>query len=721
MIKKITAKVLIILLFTIIVVSLTYLGALLFQKVQEARYEQIPQITEYSQHQAELIDFAGQIDTPSNKESLSTTSYPLTGFPSNYDDTLKKLNISLTYTQKVNLLANGVTITTSNPGVALQESYSSYYSDLMQKDLPILMTRESLANLFNYSMTEIKQRIIESSLNPLLHETAKDLSRYFRKASTTSQSRYIQQQSIIMKMQMDNTSALLSNKKYEDALIQLNDFFDINTKTKLYIFYALASTDHIEDIARLNRINNIFDISPQALNFDKEFKYTKDLEGEVIEKTLKNFKISADNEPQNTIHSWQLMQSDIYPVYSLSNSVEKVLEQQSLEIINQSRFTFDNEPSEKSVPATSNEAYLEVAPELYTLYTKVCSVVKNELESSGMLDQTTNESLDELSETFSYLADSSTINPNPEHVARILSMSNNLGAPEENTRVVIKLRLTAVKDQQGKVILATSPVSIIEKRDAESNTWSVLSQYDITPPNNNFNEKYDFKIKPQAKGTVRVPILMYHQIAAVPTSGSQFVKGLYVSPKEFETQLAYLVAHNYKALTPQELHDILATGENPKQKSIMITFDDGVRNHYTTAYPLLKKYGLTGVFFVVSHRSSIKGNELKEMANNGMSIDSHSATHANLKTTDDPVKLAFEITSSKYGLQSLTGRLVNGIAYPGCVADTESFGVVAGSGYKIGVSCGNSIDHTFYRRLSLARIHAFGDMASFKKALSWGL
>ncbi|KKQ11094.1 MAG: putative xylanase/chitin deacetylase, partial [candidate division WS6 bacterium GW2011_GWE1_36_69] len=126
------------------------------------------------------------------------------------------------------------------------------------------------------------------------------------------------------------------------------------------------------------------------------------------------------------------------------------------------------------------------------------------------------------------------------------------------------------------------------------------------------------------------------QLESPPKGQSSFRSGLYVDPLDFEREMAYLVKKNYKTASSAEYYKILKSGKNPKQKTVMITFDDGVRNQYTNAYPILKKYGLTGVFFIVSQRSGIMGTQMKEMTANGMEIGSHSAQHQDLMKISDP-------------------------------------------------------------------------------------
>ncbi|HOR06009.1 MAG TPA: polysaccharide deacetylase family protein [Candidatus Dojkabacteria bacterium] len=235
----------------------------------------------------------------------------------------------------------------------------------------------------------------------------------------------------------------------------------------------------------------------------------------------------------------------------------------------------------------------------------------------------------------------------------------------------------------------------------------------------NFNEPYDVKPIVQSKGSTRVPIFMYHQIGPPPKGISKFTAGLYVTPEQFEEQMAYLVRNNYKTIGSLELYNLLKKGGNPSQKTVMLTFDDGTSGQYEYAFPILKKYGLTATFYVISNRSSIgKTFILKEMSDAGMEIASHSATHPNFVNLKDLDQLTYEIYASKSMLAARTDKPVYGIAYPGCVADSRVYSRVAGAGYLIGASCGRSIDHYLRNRLSLARVHAYGDMESFKKLLS---
>ncbi len=89
-----------------------------------------------------------------------------------------------------------------------------------------------------------------------------------------------------------------------------------------------------------------------------------------------------------------------------------------------------------------------------------------------------------------------------------------------------------------------------------------------------------------------VPVLMYHHVHPLKSP-------LNVQPDVFERQLAALKGAGYRSLTIEQFADYL-NGTPVPDKSVLITFDDGYLNNYTYAYPLLKKYGMTGVLFVVT-------------------------------------------------------------------------------------------------------------------------
>lgn len=321
-----------------------------------------------------------------------------------------------------------------------------------------------------------------------------------------------------------------------------------------------------------------------------------------------------------------------------------------------------------------------------------------------------------LSEKIDYLTNYSYGSQTPDWIYTILNnsqMSLNTETITDlglNTNISFLIKSTNI---DGKVETFVAPMYIFSKIEEDSTD---ALEFDIN--DNNFEEPYDVTPIAQAKGTVRVPIFMYHRIETVPQGQSSFKTGLYVDPLDFEKQMAYLVKKNYKTISMSEYSELLKTGKNPSQKTVVLTFDDGTSSQYINAYPILKKYGLMGVFYIISQRSGINQAQTKEMSDNGMDIGSHSARHPDLTKVTDPVELSAEIVSSKYALQSTTGKTVSSFCYPGCGYNATVLSYVGSAGYTTATSCGTKIDNYPGHAYTLSRVHAFGDMQSFKNLLS---
>lgn len=67
----------------------------------------------------------------------------------------------------------------------------------------------------------------------------------------------------------------------------------------------------------------------------------------------------------------------------------------------------------------------------------------------------------------------------------------------------------------------------------------------------------------------------------------------YVDKKDFEAHVKEIMK-KYKVITMEDYFN----GIN--EKSYIFTFDDGLKDHYNNAFPILKKYGITGYFFIVT-------------------------------------------------------------------------------------------------------------------------
>ncbi|PJF40381.1 MAG: hypothetical protein D6737_03735 [Chloroflexi bacterium] len=100
--------------------------------------------------------------------------------------------------------------------------------------------------------------------------------------------------------------------------------------------------------------------------------------------------------------------------------------------------------------------------------------------------------------------------------------------------------------------------------------------------------------------TIGIPVFTYHSVATPHTPDS-------VTPQAFEHHLQYLKRNGYHTLTADELHAHLVFGERVPPKSVVLTFDDGRATLWTIAYPLLKKYEMRAVCFLVPGAMTAEG------------------------------------------------------------------------------------------------------------------
>ena len=99
---------------------------------------------------------------------------------------------------------------------------------------------------------------------------------------------------------------------------------------------------------------------------------------------------------------------------------------------------------------------------------------------------------------------------------------------------------------------------------------------------------------------IRVPILMYHYLSAPPPGADAVRRSLSVSPETFAEHLRYLKEAGYETISLADLALALQIGHPLPERPIVITFDDGYRDNYTQAFPLLRAQGYTATFFLVT-------------------------------------------------------------------------------------------------------------------------
>jgi peptidoglycan/xylan/chitin deacetylase (PgdA/CDA1 family) len=93
---------------------------------------------------------------------------------------------------------------------------------------------------------------------------------------------------------------------------------------------------------------------------------------------------------------------------------------------------------------------------------------------------------------------------------------------------------------------------------------------------------------------------MYHYVSAPPVGAGAVRRDLSIAPEAFAEHLAYLQGAGYTAISLGDLVLALQTGAPLPERPVVLTFDDGYRDHYEHAYRLLREYGFTGTFFLTT-------------------------------------------------------------------------------------------------------------------------
>ncbi len=144
-------------------------------------------------------------------------------------------------------------------------------------------------------------------------------------------------------------------------------------------------------------------------------------------------------------------------------------------------------------------------------------------------------------------------------------------------------------------------------------------------------------------------ILMYHSIGLQGIG--EIGAGLYsVSVEKFREQMG-CVTQVTKPLGPQ----------------VIITFDDGLSDNYTNAYPILKELGLKAYFFILVGKAGTDGymdwRQIRQLRDGGMVIGSHGMTHRILTELNDK-ELDYELKNSKTILENKLGHRIDFLPIP---------------------------------------------------------
>jgi peptidoglycan/xylan/chitin deacetylase (PgdA/CDA1 family) len=201
-----------------------------------------------------------------------------------------------------------------------------------------------------------------------------------------------------------------------------------------------------------------------------------------------------------------------------------------------------------------------------------------------------------------------------------------------------------------------------------------------------------------ADTTGSVVVLCYHRFEPKPKDG------LAITPADFEAQMQALKDNGFTVLG---MGDFLAWRRGEKSipaKSCVITIDDGYRSSYEVAWPILKKFEYPFTMFIypafvrggaLAGGASLSWEQLREMRDAGVDIQSHTMNHQNLRMKKGKFQsqfatweewLRFEIGESRRVLERQLGISVRALAYPYGNHNEEIRAVAMEAGYEAAFS-----------------------------------
>jgi peptidoglycan/xylan/chitin deacetylase (PgdA/CDA1 family) len=184
------------------------------------------------------------------------------------------------------------------------------------------------------------------------------------------------------------------------------------------------------------------------------------------------------------------------------------------------------------------------------------------------------------------------------------------------------------------------------------------------------------------------PIIMYHYV----TPGEKTKAMLEVSLKSFQRQMHFLRQQKYNILPLEKLADLIQKKAPLPPKTIAITFDDGFKEVYTQAFPVLKKYNIPAAMFIiidaVGRPGRLTWGQIKEMRDSGLiTFGSHTFNHRDLvRKIKSDTERKRQIADSKRILEQKLERPVTMFSYPAGLFNSRVRQMVIDAGYKLAVA-----------------------------------
>lgn len=210
-------------------------------------------------------------------------------------------------------------------------------------------------------------------------------------------------------------------------------------------------------------------------------------------------------------------------------------------------------------------------------------------------------------------------------------------------------------------------------------------------------------------------ILMYHRV------DGRVKKELSVSIRNFNWHMNYLSRKGYSVISMDEAYTMISK-RNIKGRHIVITFDDGYKDYYTNAYPILRRQNFPSIIYLCpcyigtnkrywwdhdeEHIELMEWEDINRLNQEGLVLfGSHTLNHADMDQLS-PIEVQKELVESQKILEKELGKSIRHFSYPTGIysrvgeellKEYYDTGVLISKGKRVDRKCSNHDVYTLKR------------------------
>jgi peptidoglycan/xylan/chitin deacetylase (PgdA/CDA1 family) len=184
------------------------------------------------------------------------------------------------------------------------------------------------------------------------------------------------------------------------------------------------------------------------------------------------------------------------------------------------------------------------------------------------------------------------------------------------------------------------------------------------------------------RSSAKIVFLMYHELELAGRKLCQSDPGYvrYILPSEaFRKQIEWLRQSGFRGLSVTEaLND-------PAEKSVCITFDDGCETDLIAAAPILREFGCHATFYLtagfIGKPGYLTAGQVRTLDGQGFEIGCHSMTHPYLPDLAES-ELKREIGDAKLEIEEIVGHTIEHFSCPGGRYNQKTIAMAHRAGFK---------------------------------------